>query len=125
MTNGDKLSNAEFLKVFVERIQKVVGWPEHSHGFPLRRGSGRDWGVEYAWRLGYQTEYLLDDEAASLVRDHLRGWLLSHCVDLAYASDGTLIWMMADKPGGSVVRTGCTDENSALVAAFDAVQGEL
>ena len=132
------MDNADLLKVFTERIQKVVGWPEwkvwggtknEQDRRIVRIVEGGVWRVQHRWITQVvwkdDTEAIDRDnhEAASLVRGHLCGWLTAHRVSLAYRQGGGFGWALHREDGNGRVAFGDSpNENAALVAAFDETQ---
>ena len=126
----DPLTDSDFLRVFVERVQKVVGWPTwETLTRTVYARIWHHWAPDrwcYVVNNGSDSRMYDPHEAAELVRGWMRGWLRKHCCGLAIDYfPGTETWRVAVSPGAFRVDE-CLgkgpNENSALVAAFDKTQ---
>lgn len=131
------MTDAEFLRIFVEKIQPVTGWASRPwegkvDSYPVIRLE-----VRKKKRAGWYRRFYVpngnwtsgggyyDHEAACLVREHLRAWLWgvsTKQMQITRYRDGSwsydFLWPQFERCKGP-------DENAALVAAFDASQKAL
>ena len=123
------MTDAQFLRIFAERIQPVVGWPEWKvtgAACPKQVVKvGNKWMSEWASaEMGNRWGGRYDDhEAAELCRGWLRRWLRKHRVNITYWQGDGVGWAIQPVNWHEEGQHGSADdENSALIAAFDAVR---
>ena len=119
-----EMPDSEFLRIFVERIQKVVGWPTVGKCVVQQDQQG-DWLL--VWDHNSPNTYWAPATwavAAELVRGWMRRWLRGQKPNFTVSwYPHTELWhVWQTVPTGQVTFSAHADENTALVAAFDKVR---